>query len=109
VLIDSVIAWENLFGTKDGEPTLRVTASLALLLESEREARRKLRTRLAKIYGLRSDVVHGNKPLSKSDYPLCYEALDIAIQALRVLLQDRTDVLEKPDGAQRSLHLILGQ
>jgi len=29
VLIDSVIAWENIFGTSQGEPTFRVTACLA--------------------------------------------------------------------------------
>lgn len=108
VLIDSVIAWENLFGTKEGEPTLRVTASLALLLESEPEARRKLRTKLASIYTLRSNVVHGNSALNRSQYPLCYEALDIAIRALRVLLSDRVDVLAQRDGALRSLYLILG-
>ncbi|GIG88296.1 HEPN domain-containing protein [Plantactinospora endophytica] len=109
VLVDSVIAWENLFGTKDGEPTLRVTASLALLLESDPQARRKLRSRLAKIYSLRSDVVHGSAVPDFKQVPLCYEALEIATKAIRVLLSDRIDVLNEVDGANRSLHLIMGQ
>ncbi|MEU6240560.1 hypothetical protein [Streptomyces sp. NPDC047024] len=109
VLIDSVIAWENLFGSKDGEPTLRVTASLALLLEGNPSARRKLRTKLGKIYALRSDVVHGTSALKEqAQFAACYEALDIAIEALRVLLRDRKDVLAQRTGTERSLHLIVG-
>ena len=60
VLIDSVIAWENLFGTKEGEPTFRVTMCLAALLEAETQARIELKRRLGKVYTLRSKVVHGS-------------------------------------------------
>lgn len=109
VLIDSVIAWENLFGTKDGEPTLRVTASLALLLEPDPAKRRKFRTDLGKIYSLRSDAVHGTALPKPTDIPLCYKALDVAIQALRVVLKDRADLLSEGDGGVRSLKMILGE
>ncbi|MFF1445084.1 hypothetical protein [Streptomyces sp. NPDC058295] len=109
VLIDSVIAWENLFGSKEGEPTLRVTASLALLLTDSPQDRRKLRTKLGKIYALRSDVVHGSSALNEAaEYAYCYEALEIALRALRVLLRDRPDVLAQRTGTERSLHLIVG-
>lgn len=109
VLIDSVIVWENLFGSKEGEPTLRVTSSLALLLESEYENRRKLRTKLGKIYALRSDAVHGTKmPTSNHEIALCHEALDIAIQALQVIIDTRPDLLDEADSTSRSLRLILG-
>jgi hypothetical protein len=108
VLVDSVIAWENLFGTKDGEPTLRVTASLAILLEQDPTARLALRSKLAKIYTLRSKVVHGSGMPTKHEIALCQEALDVVIRALQVLLRDRTDVLAQPDGGLRSLHLIMG-
>lgn len=107
VLIDSVIAWENLFGTSEGEPTLRVTASLALLLEDEARKRQELRTVLARIYALRSKVVHGNHVLRDTDFPLCYDALEVAIKALRTLIERRSDILELPDGGARSLRLIL--
>ena len=32
-LVDAVIAWENIVGSREGEPTLRVSAALAWLLE----------------------------------------------------------------------------
>ncbi len=107
VLIDSVIAWENLFGTKEGEPTLRVTVSLAKLLEPAGTARRALRTRLRDIYTLRSDVVHGSVSLKEANYPMCQEALEVAIRAVRVLATERTDILELPSGAERSNTLLL--
>ncbi len=107
VLIDSVIAWENIFGTSEGEPTLRVTASLAILLEPDLDKRETLRRELNTIYRLRSKLVHGSHELSVAENPLCQTALDIALRALRVLADKRRDVLEKADGAERSLHVIL--
>lgn len=108
VLIDSVIAWENLFGTKEGEPTFRVTMCLAKLLEQTPEARVELRTRLAKIYALRSKIVHGGGELRDDEWPRCSEALEIAIRAVEVLLTTREDILKLPDGAQRGTTLLLG-
>lgn len=108
VLIDAVIGWENIFGTSEGEPTLRVTSSLAILLEDEVAKRKTLRSRLSKIYGLRSAVVHGNRSLKVAEFSLCQEALDVALSAIRVLTSERTDILDLPDGAARSEHLILG-
>ncbi len=108
VLIDAVIAWENIFGSSTGEPTLRVTASLALLLESDGEKRRALRSRLRDIYNLRSGVVHGSKVPARAELPLCQEALDVALRAVRVLARDRADVLDLNTGEERSLNVIMG-
>lgn len=107
VLIDSVIAWENLFGTRLGESTFRITMSLAACLGETPEERSILQGRFSKIYGLRSKIVHGSGQLKPTDYPLCQEALDIAIKAIRVLLSERTDILSLPDGAKRSSKLLL--
>jgi hypothetical protein len=107
VLVDSVIAWENLFGTKDGEPTFRITMSLATLLGSSREDRVALKKKLTKIYRLRSDIVHGSAALNRGDYSLCYDALELAISAVRILMSERTDILELSDGAERSTNLLL--
>ena len=107
VLVDSVIAWENLFGTKEGEPTFRVTACLAKLLAQGTEARLALRTKLARIYALRSKVVHGSGMLRDEELPLCFEALEIAIRAVRILVTDRMDILRLPDGAGRGAALLL--
>jgi hypothetical protein len=57
-LIDAVIAWENLCGATP-ETTFRTTASLSWLLEPDASKRRELRTRLGKVYGARSQIVHG--------------------------------------------------
>ncbi|XVQ85047.1 hypothetical protein ACQP2K_40575 [Microbispora siamensis] len=108
VLIDSVIAWENLFGTREGEPTFRITMSLATLLETEPAAREKLRSSLSSIYRLRSNVVHGSDELGADDYPRCQEALDIAIRSVRTLIMQRPDILRLPDGGRRSTALLLG-
>lgn len=107
VLIDSVIAWENLFGSREGEPTFRVAMCLAKLLEGSIQARKDLRKKLGDIYALRSKVVHGSANLKESEYARCQEALDIAINAIRVLVTERTDILELPDGATRSTALLL--
>lgn len=108
VLIDSVIAWENLFGTNEGEPTLRVAASLTLLLGPDPKHRGDLRRKLTKIYGLRSKVVHGDSLPRQTEMHLCQEALDVAIRALRAILKDRPDLI-KMNGAERSLNLILNE
>ncbi|XVV10225.1 hypothetical protein ACQP2X_36030 [Actinoplanes sp. CA-131856] len=107
VLIDSVIAWEKLFGTSEGEPTFRVTSCLAKLLKPTLSERRTFRTELAKIYSLRSSVVHGNRPLKETEFPLCYKALDVAIDAIKALVDKRSDLLAEPDGASRSTALLL--
>ena len=108
VLIDSVIAWENLFGTSEGEPTFRVSTCLAVLLEDSSEGRADLKRKLTGIYALRSKVVHGSRHLKQSEYPLCQEALEVAIRAIRALTVARTDILELQDGAARSTALLLG-
>jgi hypothetical protein len=109
VLIDSVIAWENLFGTKEGEPTFRVTMCLAKLLKNSFEDRKAFKARLGKIYSLRSKIVHGSGNLQLDEHPLCRQALDVAIDAIRILISQRTDILDIPDGAIRSSTLLLDQ
>ncbi|TDD07121.1 hypothetical protein E1292_13830 [Nonomuraea deserti] len=108
VLIDSVIAWENLFGTKEGEPTFRITMSLAMLLKISPSEREDFRSELVAIYGIRSRLVHGNGTLTADDYPKCQRALDVAIEAIRTLVSERTDILELVDGGRRSTALLLG-
>jgi hypothetical protein len=107
VLIDSIIAWENLFGSKEGELRFRITSSLAVLLEGSYQARKDLKKKLADLYDLRSKVVHGSSNLKRSEYPKCQEALSIAIEAIRVLIRERPDILELPDGTERSTALLL--
>lgn len=107
VLIDAVIVWENLFGAP-GEATLRISGALACLLAASIEEREKLKMELAKIYDLRSKIVHGSTQLSAGDQPKVDRALQIATDALRVLFESRPDLIAQSDGAARSTRLLLG-
>lgn len=110
VLVDSVIAWENLFGSRQGESTLRICGSLAWLLEEEVSKRAERRTELGKIYATRSDVVHGNKEHEPKDLvPQAHRALEIAIAALKVLFTTRLDLMQDfKTGDDRSNRLLMG-
>ena len=67
VLVDAVVAWENLFGSKT-ESTFRVTAAVATLLEpSDKEQRDVLQKELSGIYDRRSRLVHGDPVRPASD------------------------------------------
>jgi hypothetical protein len=107
VLIDSVIAWECLFGSGSGESTLRITASLSILLESDPAERRKMREQLVYIYSLRSKAVHGTSMPKRADMASCRLALDIAIRAVRKIFDERSDLLQA-NSTDRSVMLLLG-
>jgi hypothetical protein len=108
-LVDSVIAWENLFGTREGEVTLRLTLALAWLLEPESALKREsLQRRLKELYRARSDIVHGNPFDTRRVAELANEAFSCAVRALAALFRDRPDLLALPDGGARGLPLMLG-
>ena len=108
-LVDLVIAWENLFGSGQGESTLRVSAALGWLLGSTAEQREEIRAKAAKVYGLRSDVVHGNRVVPPEE---AAEALLVArrltLSGLRVLFRERADVLALGKSGERSRVLLMG-
>ncbi|MFC5266611.1 hypothetical protein ACFPJ1_31225 [Kribbella qitaiheensis] len=106
-MIDSVIAWENIFGTSEGEPTFRVTACLAKLMRESISERRALRKELAEIYRLRSGVVHGSRSIAQPEFAQCERALEVAIDAVRILVDKRSDLLADGDGASRSIAVLL--
>jgi hypothetical protein len=91
-LIDAVMVWENLVGTRS-ESTFRVTAALAKLLESNPIKRRDLRKDLAKIYEVRSRVVHGSAVEPADVDRACSDAIDVAVRALRVAYRRGRDWL----------------
>jgi len=106
-LVDSVIAWENLFGTSEGEPRLRISAAMAWLLASDAATREALQLEIKAIYDARSKIVHG-AAANDPDLPdQANRALGLALDSLRVLFSARDDVLRLGDGAKRSLRLIL--
>jgi hypothetical protein len=107
-LVDSVIVWENLFGTSQGEPRLRIAASMSWLLAHDATAREALHAKLKALYDDRSKIVHGGQTNDADLAQSANAALSYARDALRALLRDRTDVLSLPDGAARSLRMIMG-
>jgi hypothetical protein len=106
-LVDAVIAWENLFGPTEGEPRLRISAAMAWLLGESAASRESLQQRLKIIYDARSGIVHGGTVDLAALNDQAGDALQFAIQSLATMFSDRTDLLKLPDGAARSIRLIL--
>ncbi len=104
-LIDAVTAWENLVGTRN-ETVYRVTAALALLLESHYNERSKLRKQLGEIYEIRSRVVHGDTVDPTAVADASQTAIRIALLAMREIYTRGGDWLSMKS-SQRSERLIL--
>ncbi len=109
-LVDAVIAWENLVGSRRGEPTLRISTALAWLIGDNTEQRAEVQRTVARLYDLRSDVVHGNRFLETHEaVEKRNSAVRLTVEALRRLFLNRSDLLtECRGGDERSRRLILG-
>lgn len=97
-LIDTVICWENLFGSGQGETTLRISAAMAWLLEKDPSSRWQLQSDIKNIYKVRSELVHGKAPTRQRDpnrlaAELRGRAIRLTIQALRRLYEDRPELI----------------
>jgi hypothetical protein len=107
-LVDAVIAWENLFGTSEGEPRLRITAAMAWLFDDEGASREALQRKLKLLYDTRSQIVHGGAIDQSRVSMQANDALGFALRALKLLFSEHPQLLALGDGAARSLRLILG-
>lgn len=107
ILVDSVIAWENMFGGKGGEVKFRITASMATIIAEQGAERRELQAHLAKIYDLRSKVVHGSLSVGIKERALCDDALELALRAFKAMLTEHAELLSL-DSGERSMRLLLG-
>lgn len=107
-LVDAVICWENLFGAS-GEAVFRVTGAMAKILEADDSNRRNTLVKvLKKIYGVRSDLVHGNQKdysddvlRSNSD-----KAIRYALDVMRIVLTN-SDLMAQPDSTSRGTFVLL--
>ena len=106
-LVDSVIAWENLFGTTEGEPRLRISSAMAWLLADSAPDRIDLQLEIKQLYDDRSKIVHGGTFNETAISEKANRALELALSSLRELFSGRSDVLALHDGSARSLKLIL--
>lgn len=107
VLVDSVIAWENLLGAQV-ETTMRTAGALAWLLADSPADRRKRVAEYKQLYRLRSRIVHGGGQLEDNSLTRHSEAaLTAAVEALRALYLRRPDLLLMRSSEERSNHLLL--
>lgn len=106
-LVDSVIAWENLFGTSEGEPRLRISSAMAWLLAETVAERTHLQKEIKQLYDDRSKIVHGGTFDQSAIADKANRAVELARSCLRALFADRSEILAMSDGSARSLALIL--
>jgi hypothetical protein len=105
-LIDAVVALENLFGTGSGELAFRISAGCAYLLERQPQRRIEIQKEVARLYTVRSKIVHGAHAPAPNDVdPDARAASDFAVRALRALFMRRPELLDAKDRARL---LILG-
>jgi Apea-like HEPN len=83
-LIDAVIAWESLVGTRRDKAD-KVPRALAILLKNEPSERSALFERLKEIYNLRTDVVHGHAVSDADVSSASSEAIRAGLDAVREL------------------------
>ena len=99
--VDSVIAWENLFGGND-ELSFRISISISKLLKELPEDRLALQKKIVKFYNDRSKILHGLKEISYEDaVQKRNECLNIALSSLRKLYEEHQDLIEDPDRSKK--------
>lgn len=105
--VDTIIGWENLFGSRQGDATLRVAGSFANLLSTSATEATALFRQARELYGLRSEVVHGSRELDPEEAQASFrQSFDLLLRAFRRIFTDRQDIL-KMDSGQRSQRLLI--
>lgn len=99
--IDSIIAWENLFGG-NAELSYRISISIAKLLAESQEDRLELQKKVVKFYTDRSQIVHGVKEIThEAAVQKRDECLKIALDVVRTLYEDHHDLLIDADRSKK--------
>ncbi|MGH9240777.1 MAG: hypothetical protein ACRD3G_22255 [Vicinamibacterales bacterium] len=99
-LIDAIIVWENLLGTKR-KVSANVTRAIAQMLEDDPSRQLTLEASLRNVYDVRSRVVHGNLVEQGTVTAACRDAIDAAVRVLRVCYRKGSEWL-KLDSTQRA-------
>lgn len=102
-LIDAVIAWDALLGSRR-KSTYRVTAGLTALCEDDAALHVERRAELADIYDKRSRLVHGD--IAGVDLDLRNRAIQVGLEALARLITDHPALLELPKSETRVGRLL---
>ena len=100
--IDTIIAWENLFGSRQGELSFRISTAMAKLLRDTLEDRLAMQKAVKKQYDLRSSLLHGGKIIDPQKAIAERDvALQTALTCLRRLYQEFPDLIEDEDRARK--------
>ena len=105
-LLNSVIVWENLFGSTV-DTSLRVPACIAWVLERDPDSRLKHFQALKKTYGLRSRVVHGDVSVPPDRFAEVFDTTDVTLRVVRTLLEEFPSLLDEKTSTDRSNALLL--
>jgi Apea-like HEPN len=102
-LIDIVIAWENLFGPRSQtEITKTISKAVGnLLSDGSSKAADQIRKDAARIYGVRSRLVHGGSARAGQLERSVPRAFDLTRQAFCELLERRPELLTDPMRGER--------
>ncbi len=106
-IVDTVVAWENLFGTK-AETTFRLSAAIAILLKPRGPQRASLQKDVKNLYDIRSKLVHGNPDVDRVDvYAKSIECMDLTRSIFLAIFKSRLPILAIPESKDRNASLIL--
>lgn len=107
--IDSIIAWENLFGTSEGESTFRVCGAMANVIHADHPTLREpLMRELQSLYSARSRLVHGGQELDETDADSHRRrAIELAVTTFRAV-HERPEILRIQKSALRGRMAVLG-
>jgi hypothetical protein len=92
-LIDAIVALESLFGTGQGEVTLRLSVALARLLESDPARRRERMRQVRDLYGLRSKISHGVRVKASDLIEGHHQAAALALEVFQTLFFRRPELI----------------
>jgi hypothetical protein len=102
--IDTVIAWENLFGSGRGEQRFRISAAMARLVAATDDERFTLQAEIAKLYDLRSRIIHGDVEMEAQVAAVNRDrALELSRHALAKLYTTAVSLLSDPHRSARIL------
>ena len=102
--VDAVVSWENMVGGQGSEIRFRVSTTMAWLISEEDTERLQIQARIAKLYDIRSQVVHGARHLDSMEAKaLRIEALGYAVGSFRRLLAEFPELVGDKD---RSIKLL---
>jgi hypothetical protein len=99
--VDSIIAWENLFGGM-GELCYRISISISKLLHTDPDERLTLQREIVKFYNDRSKIVHGAKEIGYEEAEIKRNrCLNIAISSLKSLYEKHADLIADEERSKK--------